>query len=324
MGQVESVRGLLDTDRLGATLMHEHVFVLSTEIEQNYPTEWDEEQRVAEAIDKLNELKQIGVDTIVDPTVIGLGRYIPRIKRIARQTDLQIIVASGIYTYNDLPFFFHMRGPGALHGKPDVMVDLFVRDITEGIAETGVKAGILKCVTDKKGVTPGVERALRAVAQAHRQTGVPITTHTDAATYRGHDQQRIFREEGVDLERVIIGHCGDSTDLEYLRELMENGSTIGMDRFGLDSVLDFEARVNTVAQLCDEGYAEKMVLSHDASCFIDWFDEHTRCKIGPNWHYTHIHEDVLPALKERGVTEDQIRQMLVGNPRAIFENTGTY
>ena len=125
------------------------------------------------------------------------------------------------------------------------MVEMFVRDITEGIAGTGVKAAILKCATDEPGLTPGVERVLRAVAVAHRATGVPISTHTHARTRRGLEQQRVFAEEGVDLGRVIIGHSGDTTDLDYLKELIAAGSYIGMDRFGLDNILGFEHRVDT-------------------------------------------------------------------------------
>jgi len=322
---VNTVSGPIDASQLGVTLMHEHVFVLSTEITQNFPEVWgDEEKRVADAVARLNELKSRGVDTIVDLTVIGLGRYIPRIQRVASQTKLRIVVATGVYTYNDVPFFFHYQGPGTELGGPELMVDMFVRDIEEGIANTGVRASILKCATDIQGVTPGVERVLRAVAQAHRRTGVPISTHTHARTERGLEQQRIFQEEGVDLSRVIIGHSGDTTDIEYLKKLMSTGSYIGMDRFGIDVLLPFEDRVATVAKLCELGYAEKMVLSQDANCFMDALPEAAVPVVLPNWHYLHIHNDVIPALKERGVTDAQINTMLVDNPRKIFESQGAY
>ncbi|BBZ79053.1 phosphotriesterase [Mycolicibacterium anyangense] len=321
--QVDTVRGPVATSELGVVLMHEHVFVLSPEILVNYPQGWgDEAAREADAVDKLNALKAIGVDTIVDPTVIGLGRYIPRIQRVAARTGLQIVVATGVYTYNDVPMYFHFTGPGTGLGGPETMTELFVRDITEGIADTGVKAAILKCATDEPGPTPGVERVLRAVAQAHRQTGVPITTHTHAATRRGLDQQRIFAEEGVDLSRVIIGHSGDTTDLGYLEELIAAGSYLGMDRFGLHNILSFDDRVDTVARLCERGHADKMVLSHDASCYIDWLPEAALPVALPDWHFLHIHQDVLPALRQRGVTEEQITTMLVDNPRAIFARSG--
>ena len=305
--------------------MHEHVFVLSPEILQNYPEVWgDEEKRVADAITRLNELKARGVDSIVDLTVVGLGRYIPRIERIAAATELNIVVATGVYTYNDVPMFFHFTGPGTELDGPETMTDLFVRDIEQGIADTGIKAAILKCATDEPGVTAGVERVLRAVAQAHRRTGVPISTHTHAATRRGLEQQRVFAEEGVDLSRVVIGHSGDTADIDYLEELIGNGSYIGMDRFGLDLFLPFEDRVNTVARMCERDHADKMVLSHDAMCFSDWLPEELVPVALPNWHYLHIHNDVLPALKQRGVTDEQITTMLVDNPRKIFENQGGY
>ena len=304
MASVNTVRGAVATSELGVTLMHEHVFVLSPEIMQNYPAGWgDEEKRIRSAIERLNELKSRGVSTIVDLTVIGLGRYIPRIQRIAAQTAINIIVATGVYTYNDVPMYFHFQGPGTELGGPEMMVDMFVKDIEEGIADTGVRAGILKCATDQPGVTAGVERVLRAVAQAHRRTGVPISTHTHAATRRGLEQQRIFDEEGVDLSRVVIGHSGDTTDTDYLEELIANGSYIGMDRFGIDVLLPFEDRVNTVARMCERGHADKMVLSQDAACFNDWLPANVD-QILPRWNFLHIHNDVIPALKERGVTDE--------------------
>ena len=322
---MNTARGAIDAADLGVTLMHEHVFIMSTEIMENYPEGWgDGARREADAIARLDELKSRGVDTIVDLTVVGLGRYIPRIARIAAATELNIVVATGLYTFNDLPMSFHYLGPGAPLGGPEIMTEMFVRDIENGIADTGIKAAILKCATDEPGVTPGVERVLRAVAGAHRQTGVPISTHTHAGTKRGLEQQRIFAEEGVDLSRVVIGHSGDTTDIAYLEELIAGGSYIGMDRFGVDVYLPFEDRVDTVATMCERGHADRMVLSHDASCYFDALPEATLPVALPNWHYLHIHNDVIPALKERGVTDEQLTTMLVDNPRAIFSTNGGY
>jgi phosphotriesterase-related protein len=322
---LNTARGAIGAADLGVTLMHEHVFIMTTEIIANYPEGWgDGAKREADAIVRLNELKSRGVDTIVDLTVIGLGRYIPRIARIAAATELNIVVATGLYTYNDVPMHFHYLGPGAPLGGPEIMTEMFVRDIEHGIADTGVKAAILKCATDEPGVTPGVERVLRAVAAAHRQTGVPISTHTHAASRRGLEQQRIFADEGVDLSRVVIGHSGDTTDIAYLEELIAAGSYIGMDRFGVDVYLSTEERVKTVATMCERGHADRMVLSHDASCYFDALPEATLPVALPNWHYLHIHNDVIPALKERGVTDEQLITMLVDNPRRIFSKQGGY
>ena len=325
MAKIQTALGSIDSTSLGTTLMHEHIFFLSAEIMQNYPEGWgDEDKRVADAVRRLNELKAVGVDSLVDLTVIGLGRYIPRIKRIAEQTKINILVATGVYTYNDIPMYFHFQGPGTLLGGPELMADMFVRDITQGIADTGVRAAMLKCATDEPGMTPGVVRVLRAVAQAHRRTGTPISTHTHAGTRRGLEQQTIFREEGVDLSRVVIGHCGDTTDLGYLEEIISAGSYIGMDRFGIDSILSFDDRVSTVVRMCERGHAGKMVLSHDAACFNDWFPEAVTSAALPKWNYVHIHNDVIPALKKAGVTDAQIKTMMVDNPRKIFEQQTAY
>ena len=168
-------------------------------------------------------------------------------------------------------------------------------------------------------MTPGVERVMRAVAQAHVRTGAPITVHTNPHTRSGLEAQRVLREEGVDLTKVVIGHSGDTTDLDYLAELADAGSLLGMDRFGLDVLLPFEDRVRTVVDLVERGYAEKIVLAHDASCFIDWFDPEAKRQVVPKWNFRHISEDVLPALRDGGVSDHDIETMLVANPRRYFE-----
>jgi phosphotriesterase-related protein len=321
---VETVRGQVDSADLGTTLMHEHVFVLTADVQLNQWDGWDEEARVAEAVKKLTELKDVGVDTIVDPTVIGIGRYVPRIQRVNEQVDINIVPATGIYTYNDVPFYFSYRGPALDPSAPDPMVDLFVRDITEGIGDTGVKAAFLKCAIDLQGLMPGVERVMRAVAAAHRQTGVPITVHTHPGSQQGLMIKRVLDEEGVDLTRVLLSHSGDSADVDHLAELADAGFILGMDRFGIDPVLDFGSRVGTVAELCRRGYAGRMVLSQDMSCYSDWLDPVKVPPLVPRWAYTHIHTDVLPALRAAGVSDADIDTMLVANPRRYFENVGAY
>jgi phosphotriesterase-related protein len=323
MPSVETVNGPVPVDELGHTLMHEHVFVLSTEHAQNYGEGlwWDEERRVADAVVKLSALRAKGIETIVDPTVWGLGRYIPRIQRIASQVDVNIVVATGLYLYEELPQQYAFRGPGLLLDMPEPMVTDFVRDLTEGIAATGVKAAFLKCCIEAHGLNPAVERIARAVARAHRETGAPITVHTSGSAQTGRLAVSLFGQEGADLSKVVIGHAGDSNDLDYLTELADSGAILGMDRFGLDAFNPTAQRVATIAALAQRGYADRMVLSHDASCFIDYFGaahDDVKSLATPNWHYEHISDDVLPALLEAGVTQAQIEQMLVENPRRYF------
>jgi phosphotriesterase-related protein len=319
MAMVNTARGEIDASALGRTLMHEHIFVFLSETHRNDSETWkDEDNRIHDAVRQLRRLKSSGIDSIVDMTVLGLGRNVSRIQRIAARIDLNILVATGIYICDDPAVFAWSINSADGSNTTDILTKMFVHDIREGIDGTGIRAAILKCATDARGITPAAEHCLRAVARAHRITGTPVSTHTDAGTQGGLAQQRIFEEEGVDLSHVVIGHCGDTTDPEYLEKLMRKGSFIGMDRFGIEPVLSFEKRVDTVARLCEQGYAEKMVMSHDAACYMEGMPEDTLKKKTPNWHFLHICNDVLPALKERGVTDAQIRAMLVENPRRIL------
>jgi phosphotriesterase-related protein len=319
---VESVRGPVELSDLGRVLMHEHVFVMSTEHMQNYGAGWwDEEARVADAIAKLNAVHAKGITTIVDPTVWGLGRYIPRIQRIAAQTPVNIIVATGLYVYEEMPQQYAYRGPGTLIDIPEPMVTDFSRDITEGIADTGVKAAFLKFALETPEPSPGVERIARAIARTSVETGAPVTVHTSGPHQTGRTAVRILGEEGVDLTKVVIGHAGDSNDIGYLTELADTGVLLGMDRFGLDLFNPTAERVKTIAMMAGRGYAGSMVLSHDASCFIDYFGaahDEARAAAAPNWHYEHITDDVLPALLAHGVSQAQIDQMMIENPVRYF------
>ena len=331
MPRVETVRGPVDTADLGRTYMHEHIFVLTPDVQINFPDEWGrEEDRLSDAVAKLKAAAAQGTRTFVDPTVVGLGRYIPRIQKVAEQVpELNIIVATGCYTYDSVPFFFHFRGPAlsAAVGVdvPDPMVDLFVKDITDGIAGTGVKAAFLKCAIDEHGMTADVARIMRAVARSHRQTGAPITVHTHPASHTGLAVKKLLcDEEGVDPTRVVLGHSGDTTDADHLAELADHGFILGMDRFGIHAgEATFEGRCDVVVELCRRGYADRMVLSHDASCYIDWIDPNV-IQMMDQWNYLHIENDVLPYLREHGVGDDQIDTMLVANPRRYFETITPY
>ena len=308
---------------LGPTLMHEHVFVLSPDVMNNHGHEWwDEDERVDDAIEKLKKLKEIGVNTIVDPTVIGLGRYIPRLQRLNSHVDINIIVATGIYIFENLPHHFLYRGPGAILGGPEIMTEMFVNDIRKGIGGTDVKAAFLKCAVDAPGYTPDQTRAHNAICDAHRETGVPIMIHTNAARQTGRAAMEFFTAQKVNPERILIAHAGDSNDMDYLRFLLDRGAMIGCDRFGLDMFNPTADRVATIVTLCKEGYASQITLGHDADCFNDFFSgEESQALVkatAPNWHYRFISEDVLPMLRERGVTEDQITAMMVDNCRRFF------
>lgn len=315
MSMVETVTGPVSSDALGLTLMHEHILNADWSMRQCFPDYIDWPKFYEDAVADVNEAAALGVRTICDLTPINLGRDIEVIREVARRTGIQIVVSTG---------FYFTEEPRLEWWDHDKILSYLLRDLTEGMQGTDVKAGIIKCATDKAGVTELNRKLLEVAARAQRRSGTVISTHTSAAHQNGLLQQDIFEAEGVDLKRVIIGHCGDSQDLEYLEKILRRGSTIGMDRFGIDMLLPTSDRVNTMLELYKRGWAGQMVLSHDASCLIDWFDKEFLRAAAPKWNFKHVPQDVLPALREQGVSEDAIRQMTVENPRRMLQNAGSY
>jgi len=320
MSKVQTARGPIESADLGRVLVHEHVFAYDHEFTLNYRPDFDEDEQVAEAARRLEAVKAAGIDTIMDLTVLGLGRNIPSIVKVAERTQVNIIVATGCYTVDEVPKSLAHIGPGLMFDRADPLPDMFVRDIEVGIHRTEVKAAILKCAIDMAGLTPGVERVMRAVGQAHVRTGAPITVHTASWQKTGLIAQRVFKEEGVDLRDVIIGHCGDTTDIDYLVQLADEGSILAMDRFGMNMMLPLDQRVATIVEMIARGYVDQLALSHDCFCFSDFFPtEEDRARHLPEHDYCYVSTKVLPALLEAGVTQAQIDTMQIANPRRHFE-----
>ena len=320
VGPVQTYRGPLPPDQLGTTLLHEHVFVRDLELElDSAGSEWNEADAVERAVRGLTALHALGIRSVVDLTVPGLGRDVRVVSEVARRVPINLVASTGFYAPAALPLYYRFHGPGRPIAGPDPLVDLFVRDIEIGIGGTGIRAGMLKVVTDEPGMTDDVTRVMTAAAIAHQQTGVPITTHSHPATRTGLVQQAFLREHGVSLDRVIIGHSGDTEDVAYLRELMDGGSTIGMDRFGMEHVLPDDRRVRTVLALLRLGYADRMILSHDAAFFSHVTPPSWRAGAAPHWNMEDIPRRVLPMLREGGASEADLHQMLVLNASRLLE-----
>ncbi len=309
MATIQSATGAIDTSDLGFTLMHEHVRVGWGAMYQQYPEMFDREHELSRAVERLTAAKDAGVRSLVDLTPIDLGRDVTLIAEASKRSGVQIIAATGIY-YTEHPFHFQIR-------DDKEMEDLFVKDITQGVSTTGIRAGVIKCATEPT-MHAMNERVLRNSARAAKQTGVPICTHTFPANRTGLDQQRIFKEEGLDLSRTVIGHSDDSEDISYLEQIIQNGSYCGMDRIGLQRPRTTEQRADMVAALVEKGYADRITLSHDSCCNFHWAPEGMLDNLAPTWRMTHIPLDVVPMLRERGVSDAAIEQMTIGNPRKVF------
>ncbi|MGM7698445.1 phosphotriesterase family protein [Microbacterium sp. A84] len=319
---VPTFTGSVSADELGMTLIHEHIFVTDPELDLNMPhPEWDEQAMIERAVELLSELYEQGVRTVVDLTVIGLGRDVRRVAKVAARVPVQIVAATGCYAAEVLPPFFRLNGPGLVVDGPDPLVDLFIGDIEQGIAGTSVRAGMIKIASDAAGLTPDATRVFAAAAAAHLRTGVPITTHSHAASRGGSAQQDALERLGVPLDRVVIGHSGDSTDISYLRGLADRGSFLGFDRFGMEHVARDADRVRMLLQLLDAGYAGRIVLSHDAAVFSRVTPPSWRAAHVPSWHMSHLFDTVLPQLRAAGVDDATLQQLMVLNPRRVLTGT---
>jgi phosphotriesterase-related protein len=315
MALINSVLGPLDTTRLGYTLSHEHIIVASAGIQQSYPEFIDREGTIRDGIAALCEAHTEGVRTIVDCSTVDLGRDVRMLEEVSRGSGVNIIASTGVW--RDIPRVFWQVGPEAV-------ARLFIREIEQGIDGTPIKAGIIKVASDREGVTREGDIILRAAAHAQKATGVPITTHTWAPARVGKDQVKVFEEEGVDLNRVYIGHCNDTTDVDYLLQLLEKGVWLGLDRHpggAARGTPDWEQRSQLAKKLIDAGYGDRIMLSHDWAVNFLLLDEAGREEINrenPD-AYLFIMRRVLPRLRELGASDEDFRKIFVENPRNFFE-----
>jgi phosphotriesterase-related protein len=313
MATVESVTGPIEADDLGVTLIHEHFRTRDDANAVQFPHLYDEDALYAAGVEAARGALDRGVKTVVEPTAMFLSRDVRFMERIATETGLQIVPCTGIYTYDFLPIFWQSR-------DADVMADAFVHDIEEGIQGTGIKAAFLKCAADEPGVNENIEKIHRACARASLRTGRPIMAHSRPASNTGPRQVEIFLEEGVAPEKIQIAHTGDTDDLGYIEGLLEKGVGIGLDRFGIEMYLPMENRLKTAAALLERGYERQMFISADSCGSIDWFPEEqveqlVQAGAVKDWTITLVHDQVIPALRERGMTDVQLDTLLVANPK---------
>jgi len=310
MAQVQTTAGPIDAGELGVTFVHEHPRVRSEVVAAQFPHLFDEDDDFSLACDGVRAAMDQGVRTICDPTVMDLGRDIRFSARVGEETGIQLVPATGIYGshYTFLPHHFQTR-------DVDYLADAFVHDIEQGIQGSDIKAAFLKCAVDEPGMTDDMEKVVRATARASQRTGRPIMAHSHPASGRGLEIMDVLDEEGVDPTRVQIAHTGDTDDLDYIERLLDRGPFIGMDRYGLDIYLPMEQRNATVAALVERGHADRMLLGQDRPVAFDWFPPELVDQMAPKWKVTLLFDEVIPALRDAGVTEEHLRTMLEENPR---------
>ena len=314
MSTVQTVQGPVAGEELGVVLAHEHVRFRDEAVAAEWPDRYDAQAELDAALVAVEAAKSRGVQTIVDPTAMFGGRDVRFMKRVADQTGVRIIACTGIYSYDYLPHYFENR-------DIDVMAAHFVADLQAGVQGTTIRAAFLKCAADAPGLTEHVEKIHRAVARASVQTGAPIMAHSMPALPTGPRQVEIFEQEGVDLGRVQIAHCGDTDDVGYIEQLIDRGVYVGLDRYGLEMFLPIDKRNATAAELLRHGHAERLMISQDYCATIDWFPAEAEAVFESqgairNWSMTLVFDEVVPTLREQDVMDDQtFNTVFVENPR---------
>jgi len=283
----------------------------------NFGKRFFESDKMAEIVSAMisKVKRECGVTTVVDGTPINLGRDVNLVRQVAERTGVNFIVSSG---------FYYQEEPWLLFRPEDEIFGLLLNECVNGIADTGILPGIMKCAVGDAGITPLISKILSAVARVAAETGLPIFCHHTVSSRNGEEILDIFEKQGVALNRVIMGHSGDTDDLSCLEEMLKRGCYLGMDRFGYcDMTLSLKRRAATIAALCEKGYDGMMLLSHDLVAyggFAGSWDDYKDSKPEEKYpDFTFIHKSVRPELIAAGVTQEQFVQMMEANPRSFFE-----
>jgi phosphotriesterase-related protein len=317
MASVNTVLGPLDTAKLGFTLMHEHIMAGVGGLYDEYPEIYGPDV-MEHIVTVLKRAKEGGIETILDASTYDLGRNVKVLAEASRRSGINIICTTGWWM--NIPQYF-----GGI--SADQLAQLFIKDIEQGIAGTGIKAGMLKSGSDKDGVTPAQQVVLMAVARAHLKTGIPIMLHSYAQGRVGRQQLAILKDEGVELNRVKLDHSNDTTDVEYLMWVLEQGAYLGMDRYpGPTSIsVSTQGRNRVLKTLIDAGYADRLLLSHDwVLAEVVEETSHLPFKAellaGNPYDFLFIKKVVLPELRKMGVPEVVVNKLCISGPRRFLEN----
>ena len=302
---IQTVAGPIEPAKLGFTLTHEHICRDAAEAYGDRAT------ALNAAIAKVAEARRAGIDTIVDATPDDVGRDVRFGREVADATGMHIVAATGQRIYD-------LEEP---ERSLEQVRDRFLADLTDGIDGTTIKAGVIKIASIGQALTEAEEIRFRAAAQASLATGVPIITHSNSPVQGGKSQAEVLLDEGVDPDRVVIGHSNDTDDFAYLSSLAESGFTLGMDHtFWGDrpgATLGSDARADIVHELCKAGHAQRIVLSND--WVLGDFD---RDEVNPDG-LLYTSRKTIPYLRGKGLTDAQIRQMTVDNPRRLLTPLAT-
>jgi phosphotriesterase-related protein len=302
--EVITVQGLIRPEDMGITYPHEHLFLDAMDHYSSYGYQLviDDEDMMAQEI---LEFTSRGGRTICDVTLDEIGRDPERLLRFSKRTGINVIM--GCSWYRDFGY-----PPVVAEKTSRELAEILVKEIEVGVGNTGIRAGFIGEIgTGRHYIKPAEERVFRASAMAQARTGVVISTHTTRWGTLAMEQIALLEECGADLSRVIIGHLGDRIGVKNLLPIAAKGVYMEVDNIGY---LDYQpeyVRADNVAALVKEGYVNRVLLSEDI-CMLN----HLKYTGGKGYGY--LLEVFVPMLKERGITDEQIHQMMVINPANAF------
>ena len=309
--RINTVDGPIELDRLGKTLMHEHLLIALPGWDgDSLANPRDRRDMVARCIDLVQELQDHGFSSLLDPCPNDLGRDVDLMGEVAARTGFNILFATGLYDEMMGGSYWRIKAAR----DPDAeqyITEMYVREIEGGLGDAASKPAVIKIATGKAPFSHFETIAMRAAAAASTSTGTPITTHT--AGVDGDAQLRLLTGLGVPAHNIIIGHCCGSNDRHYHARICDQGAYIGFDRFGLAQFNSDENRVENLAFLLKQGRAQHAIVSHD--CMFNLAGQAT-LPVVPPMYFT---RNIAPALKKNGIDDACIDSILTANPRRYFE-----
>ena len=303
---IQTILGPVDSADLGPTLMHEHVTCADWSMRMNFGTRFFDRDTVIEMAKKaFAPLQTLGVRTIVDGTAVNLGRDLDLIRDTARATGMNIIASAG---------FYYQEEAWLQERAEEEIYDLLYED--------AAACGIMKCAVERDGVTPLMRKLLRVTGRTARERGIPVFCHTASKAGMGLPAMEVLGQYPP-AHRIILGHTGDTNDRDYLRAAAETGCYLGFDRFGhCGRDNSVESLATNILWLCEQGYRDRILLSHDAAVYLAFWDswEKSRSTITD---FTVVHTQAVPALLAGGLTGVDIMEILKDNPRRFFEGVAS-
>ena len=309
MAKVRTVLGDVERSTLGITLVHEHLVVDWGELTGKPKLAFAYDETVELIAGRLRAAAADGVGALADCTPIGTGRYVDLLVDVARRSGVAVVGATGFFHEGWTPIH-----PIAKALDLDALTDLYVRELTEGMGATTVRAGLIKCATGEGSIPPQEEKMLRAAARAQRATNAPIVAHiTDSMEA---EQLDIFESEGVDLGRVCISHVGGGERWQdRLLAALARGANVSVDMISYDFAPD-EQRIEVARVAIEDGYLRQLMLAHDA--LVVQNGPETMFGIGPS-DFGYIPRVFVPKLRAAtGLTAEDARVILEENPQRFL------